>query len=655
MATYFNKYYFEFRDDIGFGVPVNWRVDIMDSEGAVPSEPTLLTMGAIPLVCERIEDEDSKQGRIIGEQATIEYMYTGAPADPLPDEFFESSERRYKVEVRKNGVLDRVFFIRPDGCGYPETFPPYTVTLTAVDGYSFAKGIRFNAFQESGLLLYDKITLYDAIMTRGLLQTLEPSTPIRVLQSLHPENMEPGTKMLFGLSIHTDIFYDFVKGAKTVHKVVSAFCKSFYARCFNSQAKAWFIRTQDLDAAAFTLDEYTDDSTVTEVAIPDMVKLVGPSEMFDGIPLEPAPLIQMQKAVKRADFEAEYKGINQLTNFDWSQFSGTDFTNWVRIMSGTPVGRGGTGTPEDPYTAQLPYEFPSAGRIIQGDIAGSITIPASVGDILDIEIPYRFTNTKDLRYVIYAVTENIPSPGNYYYLSLDPGGSWRHFPTQIDDNMIVTLSRGGRKRNGNLELRSLPLPSVSYLGDAYSTDFQLSIQFFYPNKLSDESDGPESPIVDIFPVKLGIIKVSSQGRHLTTVNEAEYSQVLDVQDFTFIDTGEDGLSNTLFTGAALEPAENWDNDKPNVSPADLERHMAEAYIDQAPRSPIGWEGTIASNEIDFHNVIEFSYRPGVRFMQIADRYTVHNGIHEIRLQEIFNEGNANIDYSEYDIEEEENE
>lgn len=642
MATYFNKYYFEFRDDIGFGVPVNWRVDIMDSEGAVPSQPVLLTMGAVPLVCERIEDEDSKQGRIIGEQATIEYMYTGAPADPLPDEFFESSERRYKVEVRKNGVLDRVFFIRPDGCEYPEAFPPYTVTITAVDGYSFAKGIQFNAFQDSGLLLYNKITLYEAIMTRGLLQTLEPSTPIRVLQSLRPENMEPGTKMLFGLSIHTDIFYDFVKGAKTVHEVVSAFCQSFYARCFNSQAKTWFIRTQDLDAATFTLDEYTDETTVTEMAIPDMLKLVGPSEMFDGIPLEPAPLIRMQKAVKRADFEAEYKGINQILNFDWSAFNGSTFDFWE--VQNIIVDQIGSGTPDDPYKMFIPFEQPPELFI---ETWQDVPNAAELGDILDIQIKVRFGNVRLLR---VRITLRFNDESIY---SLDSSGAW-----QLGTGSPVTailIARSGKKREASLNIKSNPIPvSVPGVIVPQTGPFELRVEFEPPTD-PEELEPSEADGVAIYPIKVGALSVSSKGIHTTAINQSEFSQVLDVENFGFVDTGGVRMSNTLFTGATLEPAENWDNDKPNVSPADIERHMAEAYIDQAPRSPIGWEGTIASNEIDFHNVIEFSYRPGVRFMQIADRYTVHNGIHEIRLQEIFNEGNANIDYSEYDIEEEENE
>lgn len=661
MATYFNKYYFEFRDDIGFGVPVTWRVDIMDSEGAVPADPILLEMGATPLIFERFTDDESKDGRIVGEQATIEYIYTGAPNEPEPEEFFEASERRFRVEIRRNGVLNRVFFIRPDECQYPEIYPPYTVVLKAVDGYSFAKGIPLNVYQESGLLLYDKVRLYDLIMTRGLLQTLEPSTPIRVLQTLYPDNIEPGEKMLFGISAHIDIFYDFVTGAKTVHDAVSSFCQNFYARCFNSQAKTWFVRTQDLDLPTFTVDEYTDSNTVTEVAVPDMVKLVGTSEANDGIVIMPAPLINMQRAVKRAEFEVEYRGINKLLNFDWFLFNGTDFSEWERYLDSGPVSRVGSGTTNDPYLARLLYSANQNHRIGQSgsplNTPNNPSLEINVGEILEFEMRYRFNNTKSFKILIYAVLQNADIPGDILFWTLDAGGKWTLEAVGADN--LIYINRSGRKRDGSLKIKSQPLP---FRHEDYLLNSAIIINIFYPNEQSyhtpeqpgDIIDGPMPDSIDIWPIKLATIRNSSIGRNLEVINNAEFSQVLEPKMFDFIDTGEDGLSNTLFTGDPLVPAENWDNDKPDVSPADIERHMAEAYIDQAPRSPKGWEGTIRSNNIDFHNVIEFTYRPGVRFMQITDRYIVHNGTHEMKLQELFNEGNADVDYSEYDIEETQN-
>lgn len=645
MATYFNKYYFEFRDDIGFGVPVTWRVDIMDSEGAVPADPILLEMGATPLIFERFTDDESKDGRIVGEQATIEYIYTGALNEPEPEEFFEASERRFRVEIRRNGVLNRVFFIRPDECQYPEIYPPYTVVLKAVDGYSFAKGIPLNVYQESGLLLYDKVQLYDLIMTRGLLQTLEPSTPIRVLQTLYPDNIEPGEKMLFGISAHIDIFYDFVTGAKTVHDVVSSFCQNFYARCFNSQAKTWFIRTQDLDLPTFTVDEYADADTVTEVAVPDMVKLVGTSEAYDGVVIMPAPLINMQRAVKRAEFEVEYKGINQVLNFDWSEFDGTMFDNWdTQLISPITVQQIGSGTPTDPYMMFIPFAQPPGPDF--KEIRQVIPDAAELGDCLDVQVKVIFSNTKLVR-----IRVTLRDTGGDTVYAMDSSGKWQ--PGAGSPVTSILIARSGKKRLASFQVKSEPIP-VSVPGTTEQTGpFQIRIQIDPPTDFEDLEPSEEDGVA-FYPIKIGVFSVPSKGRQLVAINQAEFSHVLDTQAFDFIDTGGEGMSNTLFTGEPLVPASNWDNDKPAVQEADIERHMAEAYIDQAPRSPKGWEGAIRSNNIDFHNVIEFTYRAGVRFMQITDRYTVHNGTHEMKLQELFDEGNADVDYTEFDREETQN-
>lgn len=642
MADYFQKYYFEFEDTHPI-LPASWRVDILDSEGSTPSEPFLLEMGPSPLVLERIENEDAVETGPIGWQATIQYMYTEEPNIPLPTEFFDAPERRFKAEVRKNGVLQGTFYVRPDGSQYADQYPPTVISLTAVDGFSYMKGNVFNAFQESGLLLYDKITLYEAMMTRGMLTVLENNPPINVIQTLYPDNIEPDVRMLFGLFVHTDIFYDFITGPVSISDMLNAFCRAFYANVFTSAGQIWFVRGQDLHGTTFEIDKYTDDETVTTTVDADFVKVIGPTTDLDGVTMKPAATITPITAIKKAEFEVTYKGINQVQNFDWAIFDGSDFDGWVRqpiVGSQITVEQAGTGTLLDPYKMFIPYPQ-SSNDIEQESSIGTV----NTGDIYEFEMRYRFANVNTFRISISVIIDN--TGGTAFRLL--GGGTWTFGNDQAG---IMTITRDGKKREGTLRIKTLPIPSqVPGMSGPLSGPFGFRIEIFTPSG-PDPLEPSEQSGVYIYPIKLGIIQVSSVGRHLTDINNADFSTVRETTTFSFIDTGEDGISNTIFTGDSLVPAQDWDNNKPLVQPAEIERHMADSYIDQAPRSPMTWEGNVLSNTIDFHHPINITNHPTRRFKQVANVYDVKRAEHEMRLREVFEEGNATVTFTEYDIEEE---
>lgn len=643
MAAYFQKYYFEFEDTHPI-LPASWRVDILDSAGSTPSEPFLLEMGPSPLVLERMENEDAEETGPIGWQATIQYMYTAEPNIPLPTEFFDAPERRFKVEVRRNGVMQGTFYVRPDGSQYEDQYAPTVISLTAVDGFSYMKGNVFNAFQESGLLLYDKISLYEAMMTRGMLTVLENNPPINVIQTLYPDNIEPDTRMLFGLFVHTDIFYDFVTGAAPISDVLNAICKAFYANVFTSAGQVWFIRGQDLHGTTFEIDKYTDDETVTTTVDADFVKVIGPTTDLDGVTMKPPPTVTPITAIKKAEFEVTYKGINQVQNFDWALFDGSDFDGWVRqpiVGSQITVEQAGTGTLLDPYKMFIPYPQ-SSNDIEQESSIGTV----NTGDIYEFEMRYRFANVNTFRISISVIIDN--TGGTAFRLLR--GGTWTF---GNDQSGLMTITRDGKKREGTLNIKTLPIPTqVPGMSGPLTGPFGFRIEIFTPSG-PDPLEPSEPSGVYIYPIKLGIIGISSLGRHLTITNDADFSKVRDTSNFTFIDTGEDGLSNTIFTGDPLEPAQDWDSNKPLVQPLDIERHMADSYIDQAPRSPLTWDGNVLSNTIDFHHPIAIANHPTRRFKQIADVYDVKKSEHQMRLREVFEEGTASVAYTEYDIEEEE--
>lgn len=651
MAEYFRKYYFEFEDTHPI-LPANWRVDILDSAGSTPSEPFILEMGPSPLVLERIQNEDAAEIGPIGWQATIQYVYTAEQNIPLPTEFFDAPERRFKVEVRKNNVLQGTFYIRPDGSEYVDQYPPTVISLTAVDGFSYMKGNVFNAFQESGLLLYDKISLYESMMTRGMLTVLENNPPINVIQTLYPANIEPDTRMLFGLFVHTDIFYDFVTGAVPISDMLNAFCRAFYANVFTSAGQIWFVRGQDLHGSSFEIDQYTDDETVTTTIDSDFVKVIGPTTDLDGVTMKPAATITPIPAIKKAEFEVEYKAINRLANFDWVSFidvpgQGFQFEFWGMVAGNE---QRGTGTVEDPYRAFLPYDpGDPGGQFLQQNPIDDVFITNGVGsgDIIQLSFPWKVINVEGFKIRLSIRSAN---PGSVMYMS--SGGAW-----VPGVSTFIEIKRTKKKQLGSTDIKSNPIPPTA--GGFSLVGVTVFLEIYTPDPLTTPStqDGAEDPGVEIYPIKLGVSSSSSESRVVVVKNNADFSKTKEMEPFNFLDTGDEWLSNTLFVNPFGDylPAEDWDNDKPLVVPADIERHMADSYIDQAPRSPMTWEGNVLSNTIDFHHPISITNHPSRRFKQIADVYDVKRAEHEMRLQEVFEEGTADVTYTEYDKEDEKDE
>lgn len=638
MATYYQKYYLEFQDAHSVS-PATWRIDILDSEGSIDVEPIQLQGIGDCLITERIDTEENKFTPIIGRQITITYRYNGG-FDPLPTEFFEASERRFKVEVRKNGALDGVYWVKPDFCTYPYHPTPFAVQIKAVDGMSFAAGVLFN-MDNGGLLKYEKINLYEALLTRGLFQCIEPNTPVNVLCTLYPENIEPGEKMLFGEFLHTDIFYDFVEGANSVRNAAIKIAKAFTARMFMAKGELWFIRTQDLDLPSFTVDRYTDASTVTATNVPDMLVSAGPSFVHDMLPVNLDGVVSPKRAVKRADFDVNYKTINIIQNFDWAIYGGGAFANWTN-QSPVSVIQVGTGTLDDPYAALIEYD-PSDPVFISQTIASGIVRP---GDILEFEMKFRFSNTSRFAYRI-----GIFDLGGGPPLSMDSSGNWIYAGGETNLSMRNPVGRTGRKRDGSVKVKSAPIPKTTKEGTVSDTLF-VTITLFAPNELTPAPDGPFISGVTIYPIKLGYIPTSSLGRHVRATNQADFSQVSSPDTFSFIDTGFDGVSNTIFTGNPLEPAENWQTNKAGTAARDLEDHMARAHVEQYARSILSFAGSVYSNQFEFYSVIEFEHIPGKRFMQFRDTYNNRTCVHSIGIMEILPEEGGNITLNQWDIEEE---
>jgi len=641
--AYFNKYYIEFTDSHPSS-PVNYRIDIMDSVGVAPTEPFRINGATPTLKTVRINDTDDKISGIIGREITISYIYTGSANDPIPDDFFDAEERRFRVEVRMNGILDGVYFVRPDFSSFPYDSASYVVQIKAVDGLSFAKGVLFNMEQDN-LLFYDRATLYQSVMTRALSNVLDADTKLNVLNSLYPVNLTAGLKLFFECYIHTDNFFDFTEGPKSVYDALMIICTTFRFTLFIEQNTVWLVRLQDLTYDVFSVDQYTNESTADTLEI-DMVASVGPGYSYDAIPINVDGERSSRAAIKRVQYFANYRSVNRLVNFDWRDLNAPGFDGF--LFWGGPPGteRRGTGTVADPYRAFMPYDNinPGSGSMSQ-DVPFTQTIPptligpAFVGDVLEIAIPWKVINVEGFSIQVRIQSNN---PGSTFYLS--DGGGW--VPGVTTD---IPITRSKKKQRGSFTVTTDAIPK----NDFDTTNYSIFIRISSPTGLTD-IDGLDNPGVEIFPVKLGINNSSSVSLVTKATNNADFSRVEDEKEFFLFDNGDLFSSNVLTITIDGEhfPVDDWDSEKGGVLPADIEYHMTRTYVDQYAKSIRTWEGTLFSNTLRFYHLIEFSHIPNIRFMQISDEFDNEACEHSIVLQSVLPEGSASLVYEEYDVNEE---
>lgn len=620
-----------------------WSINVLDDQGNSSDIPVPLLASANWLELERIQTGDDKAINIIGEQATIRYEYTGLVDQPLPAHFFDGDERRFRLEVYQDSIIRGVYYIKQDNCSYDYKYPPYTVELKAVDGLSFIKTTPWNAYDESGLLDYRWMSLYEVLIERGLLQVVD-DTEVNVINTLKPENIIGDMSFLNSLYVHCDQFYDFVKGPNDVYTVLQKVCKQFYLRLFISQNKIWIERLPDMTQASIVAENYI-SGIYNPMPLPSILRTVGPDpSASDAMPVDGFAQIAMYAAIKKVEYALKYTAINQLLNFQWSIFSGSSFTNWANGAF-TPS-RNGAGTIDDPYSAFIPF----TGEVAPDDplyflLQGSGVTPilkGNVGDIFQSSFKYKFSNTTTSYINIYGLDT---VTGESIGLSSD--GTWQWITGLFPPTF--TLGRSGKKREGSFTVTSVPIPKTI---DGHVLSGNV-FQFFYglhtPVGLNT-LDGSLPPGIDIYPVKLGIYPISSAGRNIIDTNNQRVSLAKESQDYNFIDTDVSTISNTIAIDNIGTPAADWSDTAFPADVQDSERHMADANIDQYARAVYSWEGRLYSNTIDFWNKFVFDTMPDKLFIMMTDRYIVPTCTHSCNLQEVLPANSATTTYLEYDVE-----
>lgn len=636
--AYFLKYTASF-DDIHNTHPANWVVNVYDDQGSATDIPVTLELSSVPLTIERLNNSDDKGTWIIGSQATFRYMYKGLPGEPANSDFFDVDERRFRIEVIKNGMTYGIYYVKPDAAKSPFKLPPYEIALTAVDGLAFLKSVKWNAYEESGRLTYTWLSLYDIIMERGLLQIMDDDTPINVINTLRPSAL-PALSFLNGLFIHSDRFIDFINGASFVYDVLEAICQQFYMRLFVAQGQIWAVRMQDILNTSFVAESYI-SGIQTALPLPTIFRTIGPDiSSNDGTPTGFDAEVTLFPAKKQVQYDIEFKAINVLPNFDWFSFDGFGFEFWPGLSS-PDVQQHGTGTQSDPFTAFLKYNIGDPGGQSMGADYGGVFDDNSVhpGDIIQLSIKHQWKNVGKyrIRVVLAGAT-----PGMRLYLS--SSGDWTN--TVVG---YIDFARSGKKKFGSSDIISVPVPDrIDTL--ILSGNLQLQVNIFTPTDLNTLDPEYADQGVEIYPIKVGIIPGSSKGVNIVDINNARFSKVVDKETLSYLDTGSIDLSNTIATDASGTPVDGWASLSNPADIQSIERHASDAPIDQYAKSNVGIEARIRSNSIEFWHIFTYDAMPGRKMIQLTDTYDVRSCSHSGLMQEVLPENGADTDYSEIDIE-----
>ena len=623
--------------------PSKWRVDISDDQGNDTLIPYNLLAGANFLELERIDTSDDKNINIIGEQATITYIYTGNQNDPLPGVFFDQDERRFKVEVYQDDNIRGVYYVKPDSGRYPYQHAPYEITLTATDGLAFLKTTDLNVWTD-GLIDYRWMSLYEIMMTRGIFQVTEGPIDIHVFNTLEPENAS-GESFLNDTYVHIEMFYDFNNGPDSVYTMLEKICKQFNLRLFLSNNRIEIHRLADnynlYDGESYENGNY---AVLNANILP---RTIGSDiNGSDAIPLNLMGTVLMFPAIKKVSYDVLYRSINLLKNFQYYFWDGNTFADWVRFNN--DASRVGSGTNSDPFKLRLKYTGnipPYDNSWMYQDGTLNTAMKIEIGDVVEFSVPVEFNNVNKIQFNIVAIDLISPSPTGIN-ISLDNGGEW--VITSGDYGSMIEITRSGKNKFSNVNIRSKPFPSR--IGDTIlpNVTYWVILRIFSPlDKIDPVIDPDTNYYADLSAIKLGIAKVSARGKNIIDIQNGRFSKENDKEDLFFIDTGIDSLANTIAINNSGTPSESWHAQ--GGEPRNSEVIATDTNLQQYARSVYGMDATLYSNNINFWNVFSIEGLPNRKFVMTKDRYIVRECTHECSLQEILPETTAETTITYTDI------
>lgn len=632
MASYNRLYTLPFSDY--FNLP--WRVDILQKDGPITAVPFVLEGSDTPLVLDRQNNDEDRFSGIIKTKATISYVIRNA-SDPAPETFINIEDDEYLIEVYRDNTLYWKGFMNGENNQYDWMPYPFIYSISATD-MTFQDSTPVN-LNDPTILLYDHITIGDFI-SRSLLQSASYDNPVvKVLYNKKPDVIGSG-EITDSLYIHTDAFYDFRSGPEFVTPALTKLMNSLGARVFFSSGTYWIQFQPEIGSNPQNIVTVTIDNPegVSSTNL-DVSSTMHNGAVSNAIYLNRTPQVLVNKALKQQSFTYSFKPINRILNFDWRTDTQSPFDGWEGDATGFFV-RVGSGAATDPFRLRI-ADFDDSGERsiwyrIPVDVRQRVEVTLRAKSYLTLGAP----STDDFEIYTKAIVLLVErgTLGTIPQRYLSTGGQWLS-PSGGGAGAAEyyhVSSRPDADNEGEIHIVSEPIPALEGISE-------LDILFI----LLDSEITPDPPpgsiyYNELFPVFAGVYDNPYISATEKVVNNNKYSFVAEDKEMFFMDTLDDGFSNTIFYDNGSEivplPADNWNG-------RTIDRTVTVMHADQQPHPYPSVMGDFLSNTLELHHSVILVDMGNKESLILRDNYDVRRSIHKMAVSELFPEGTAEVTYT----------
>lgn len=609
-------YTFSFQDQI-FEAPAIFRVEIAkkDYTGVVFILPF---MAESPAIMERVTDDENKLTAIIGTKLTLGMVYDGVSVVPHPNTFKNIQEDEYSVIVYKNEVVNFRGFIKPDATSYAFANAPLVYNINATDYFNGMKS-KIIDLDVGGSFYYGHISIADFIGRTVFRAVDYTDAKIKVLSSIRPAEMSLTRNFVNGLFLHTDSFYDIEEGPMKIYNALLLFLQSFRARIFFAEGTYWIQRIAQLYYPYDSVIMYEYPFTVIDnFPVNSHVHYKQDFLVIEGTGnISVSPAIYSQKA------NYKLKGLNQIRNFTWMEFTPPRTVDEWDVFSTYNVERVGQGSAGDPYRLRVFEPSPGEGTSSMRQLVTNVL----VGQRVQFQLNLLGNYAKDI--AVGVLLGSTTDPGNAYVL--DSGGNWIRYQQGSTVYLFfpISLPKIGQTQ---VNIISAPIPE-------YVNNYPLTVFIAYPRPIDGGAPVGEQTYVEVYPPFLRLFTSDVTDVESTTTNDKVFSYIPEKQELFYLDTGDELLSNTVYTdnGSAIVPVplDNWTDDGLPLHKT-LDYFAGETILDNFSLSSNVFEGDIRSNTLEYYqSIVIGEIDDGTTFMQISDVYDMRTGIHKIVAHQVY--------------------
>lgn len=634
MADYNKIYTLPFVDYFG----LTWRVDLLQKDGPITADPFILEGSETPLILDRKNNDEDKFSGIVKTRATISYVIRN-DSDPAPETFINIEDDEYLIEVYRDGALYWKGFMNSENNTYDWQPRPFVFSITGTD-MTFQDSIPVYLNDDDGILLYDYITIGD-FLNRSLLFSASYDNPsVKVLYNKKPTEIGVG-QITDSLYMHTDAVYSFSDGPQFVTDALLNFLNSLGARLFYSSGSYWIQYLPEIGSSPQQIVTVTPDNPNGVIGFNvDISSTMSNAANAGAIYLNRTAQVQVNKALKQQTVNYDFKPINRVVNFDWRTDTQSPFDGWEGDATGF-FQRVGTGAADDLFRLRIPdfddsgarsiwYRVPvKVGQRVEATFRSKsfLTLPAP--DAVDYEV-----YTKALILLVEAGTL-----GGLQQRYLSTGGQWL-VPSgggAGEAEYYHIASRPDADNEGEVHILSESIPALPGI-----TDYEILV-IILDSEISPEPPPGSTYYTELYPVFAGVYNNPYVSATTRVVNNSRYSYVADDRKLFYMDTLDEGYSNTFFykldSGEYLAvPGDNWDGKT-------LERTTTTMFADQQARPYPNIIGDFLSNTLELHHSVVLVDMDNKETMILRDTYDVRKSIHKIAVSEIFPEGAATVSYT----------